>query len=178
MTAFDTRLIDYLPPVTAQIKDFKQLCASEQIVFDNAVKACDRVRNEYFIYLSEDYALSEYENMIGLPSTGETEVRRTRILNSLNGIRENIIAYIQNECDNAVKDYSFNSENFVFSIGLWVNKADYMQNVSDILEELVPCNVVIKIALAYNTHGRLSNYTNEELSKLTHEQVTGYKNES
>jgi hypothetical protein len=163
--------------VSAGISDFKELCKAEQIIFDDCVSGCDRVRNEYSIYCAEGYGLSKYETMLSLPSTGTTETRRWRILDRLNGVRESVINYVSAQCGDAIKAYSFSSEDYVLRIKVDMSKSEYLESINTLLEELVPCNVVIKTELDYNTHKLLKKYTHKELSKLTHSDIKGLSNE-
>ncbi len=175
---FGVKLIDYLPPVTADISDFKELCKAEQIIFDACVSGCDRVKNEYSVYCADEYGLAKYEAMFSLPTSGTTEIRRRRILDRLNGIKESVINYVSTLYGNAIKAYSFSSEDYVLRIKVDMDKYEYLESINTLLEELVPCNVVIKTELDYNTHKLLKKYTHKELSKLKHGEIKDYHDES
>jgi hypothetical protein len=65
----------------------------------------------------------------------------------------------------------------VLRIKVKVSKEEYLESINALLEEFVPCNVVIKTELAYNTHAKLKNYTHKELSQLTNKAIKVYQNE-
>jgi hypothetical protein len=48
---------------------------------------------------------------------------------------------------------------------------EYFDKMAKLLDELVPCNVVIQLELLYTTHKNLKKYTHKALSQYTHSQV-------
>ena len=66
-------------------------------------------------------------------------------------------------------DFDIPGQTMIVKIGI-AQKNQY-DSVVDILEEIVPCQIVLDISLLYNQHLTLAKFTHAQLAKFTHTQL-------
>lgn len=160
--------MDYLPPVVWDIKEFKEICGTEQSLLNAFGEGCKKVRSQMSVYLADAYGLAWYERIFDLPSEGTLNERRERICNKMQGGALCVYKEVQKHFPGIDAIYSFNSENFVLRVSIDALHEYCLAELQSLLESLVPCNVALEYHVRYNTHGALGAYTHGELSGFTH----------
>lgn len=135
------------------------------------------VLNQYFIGSAET-ALDRWEKELGLPNGADkpTDQRRSIIIAKLRGagtttaqlLKTTALAYTNGEIE-VIDDAANNTVKikFVSIIGLPPNIDDLKTSIDDI----VPAHLLIQWEYKYNTHGDLSQYTNDYLALFTHDEL-------
>jgi hypothetical protein len=165
----ERKLIDYLPPVIAELREFRLLTAAEDPEFDLLWGAYDRAMDSAFIADADEAGVARYEKMFGLASSAEDslEDRKARIV-----MRQNIetpftyrwliskLNSLYGE-DNIV--VSLDTENLTMTVGLKLGSKSYSQIVRDLLKRVVPANISYTVNLLYNRWETIEPHTWNEL---------------
>lgn len=166
------KIIEYLPPVLAEIREFKILGEAEDLQLDNLKSEINSLTNELFVTTAEGVGLDRWEKILNISnSSTDIEFRRFRILSRLNSfgltLNQRLTSIVG--AGNYKIDYYF--KEFRLKVSLTLDTKEYEAEVKRMLDEVVPMNLVIDFGLLYNTHEQLSKCTHEQLSKYTHKQL-------
>lgn len=166
------KIIEYLPPVLAEIREFKVLGEAEDIQLNNLKNSINSLTNELFVTTAESAGLDRWEKILNISNVStDVEFRRFRILSRLNSfgltLNQRLTAIVGE--NNYKIDYYF--KEFRLKVSLTLDTKDYETEVKRMLDEVVPANLTIDFGLLYNTHNVLGRFTHEQLSKYTHKQL-------
>ena len=79
------KIIEYLPPVLAEIREFKILGESEDLQLNNLKSEINSLTNELFVTTAEGVGLDRWEKILNITnSSTDVEFRKFRILSRLN----------------------------------------------------------------------------------------------
>lgn len=166
------KIIEYLPPVLAEIREFKILGESEDLQLDNLKTEINSLTNELFVTTAERVGLDRWEKILNISnSSTDIEFRRFRILSRLNSfgltLNQRLSAIVGK--GNYKVDYYF--KECRLKVSLTLDTKEYEKEVRRMLDEVVPANLIIDFGLLYNTHEILGRFTHEQLSKYTHQKL-------
>lgn len=166
------KIIDYLPPILAEIREFKELARTEDLQLEAIRNGLESLVNELYVTTAKSVGLSKWENILGITNTNtDIEFRRFRILSRLNSfsfsLNQRLTALVGK--DNYKIDYYF--KEYRLKVSITLSTKEYENEVKRMLDEVVPANLIIDFELLYNTHDILSKYTHEQLNKYTHQQL-------
>lgn len=156
----------------ANIREYKQLGATEDAELANIWEVLDRIRSELYINTAESLGLERWESILGIVNTSDdVAFRRFRILSRLNStnftLNQRLTAIVG--ADNYKIDYYF--KEYKLKVSLTLDTKEYEKEVRRMLDEVVPANLIIDFGLLYNTHEILGRFTHEQLSKYTHQKL-------
>lgn len=79
------KLNDYMPPYLSNVREFKQIFATEDIEIEKILNEINKIPQEVIVKTAEDYGLERYEKIYGITNKAETiEARRVVILLKIN----------------------------------------------------------------------------------------------
>lgn len=166
------KIINYYPEFLANIREYKQLGATEDTELTKLWEILDKIRNELYINTAENVGLERWESILGIVNTSDdVAFRRFRILSRLNStsltLNQRLSAIVG--ADNYKADYYF--KEYRLKVSLTLDTKEYEKEVRRMLDEVVPANLLIDFGLLYNTHEILGRFTHEQLSKYTHQKI-------
>ena len=168
-------LTKYLPPFLVQYKELNKILEVESEYLQTVENLNWNLTDNRFILTADETGLSRYESMLGItPQDDDTlDDRRFRIMSKWNVELPYNYMYLYNQLKTLCgdNDFTMSLADMVLTIRIELSSKKQYQAVSNLLDEVVPCAVLIDLDLLYNTHEILSNYTHEELSAYTHEQL-------
>ena len=165
------KIIEYLPPVLGEIREFKILGEAEDLQLDNLKSEINSLTNELFVTTAEGVGLDRWEKILNISnSSTDIEFRRFRILSRLNSfgltLNQRLTSIVG--AGNYKIDYF---KEYRLKVSLTLDTKEYEKEVRRMLDEIVPANLTIDFGLLYNTHEILSRFTHEQLSKYTHQKL-------
>lgn len=170
-------LVNLLPPFMKQFREFREILRIEEKEIELLETAISRVLDAGFLDDCDEYSISRYENIYGLSSkaTDTLDDRRFRIRAKLNEQQpytlRNLRKILANLCGagNYSVEITAGTYNLTVKVGL-AAKNNY-NAVEDLLQRIVPANMVIGLSMLYNTYAVVGRYTHAQLSQLTHNQI-------
>jgi len=165
-------ILEYLPNVIREIKEMQAHASAEYPELSNLWDGKDNAYNDQFLYSMTENGISRWEKMLKISPMGTDtlEDRRFRIINRLNAQLPYTIKMLHSHliqmcgADGYVMSYDKDTWTLTIKIAL-VSKKQYNE-VLDLVNQMIPMNIILDYDLLYNSH--------EVLSAFTHEQLSGY----
>lgn len=157
----------------------EQIMKVETEEIENLTKAHNQIIDNRYIQFCDESGIERFEKVLGAtPFADDTlEDRKMRCLIKWNQRLPYNYSALNNRliglcgADGYYLDLNFASQKLVVKLALGVR--NQFSIVKEMIESIVPCNIVTEVALMYNTHEMLSNRTHEQLATRTHESIRG-----
>ena len=166
------KIIEYLPPVLAEIREFKILGESEDLQLNNLKYEINSLTNELFVTTAEGVGLDRWEKILNITnSSTDVEFRRFRILSRLNSFGLTLNQRLTSIVGTGNYKFDYYFKEYRLKVSLTLDTKEYEKEVKRMLDEVVPANLLIDFGLLYNTHKTLGRLTHKQLSNYTHKQL-------
>lgn len=150
----DRQLIEYLPPVLSDKKEYIVLFQSEQLEIESLVEKIERCFENQFILSSDIFGISKYEKLLKITpkETDDLIVRRFRVLAKYNEqlpyTYHRLVEMLNSLCGEGnvfvkVKDLQL-------SVYIKLSVKDRFDEVAELLRRVIPANVVLDLSILYN----------------------------
>lgn len=167
------KYIDYYPSVLKEIREIKIISEVMDIGLDGIKTGSEKIRNECFVYSAEDAGLERWEKILDLKvmDKSDIELRRFNILAKLMKNKNYLIDVLNNLIGKDGYTLRYYADEIRLEVVLKLERREYLQAVTELLEEFVPVNVELNVSIAYNTHNVLGRHTHNELAKYSHNEL-------
>lgn len=143
------RLKKYLPEFISSIKEFQELDKVCSVEIDELREKLYQLQQNQFIEIASDKGLGRYEQLMGLPSTGDIELRRFNILNKYNSTIPFTIAWLRNTLNTTIGRGNFLMEldhgTYILIISIVKSKEQLIESLKRDLRKRIPANLVLTI---------------------------------
>lgn len=170
-------LIDYLPPVLKEVREFKVIVEAEQSEVDRLWKALDNALCDQFINDATENGVSRLEKILKITpkATDTLDVRKFRILTRFNEQLPYTFRTLEQQLATLCGAEGFtmallNSE-YTLVVRVEISAKRKLDEVKALLERTVPANIIIDLSLRYNQHSVLEKLTHAQLSAYTHYDI-------
>ena len=142
----------YLPLYLQEIKEFDEICKTEDIELEDLNNKINKLLNEITVANASNVGLSRYEKIYNIKNIStDIEERRFNILNKMNGKGPFTLNWLNNKLkalvgeDNYKIDVDYNKYRIDISVsGIFQNIAETL-NID--LKEQLPANLIITVNL-------------------------------
>lgn len=167
------KYIDYYPPVLKEIREIKIIAEAMDLQLENIKESRNLLNKEFFVFTAENKGLEKWEKIlnISVKDKSDIELRRFNILAKLMKSKSYLIDILNNLIGEEGYTLRFYENEIRLEVVLSLNRMDFINAVSELLEDFVPVNVELDIYIAYNIHNVLKRHTHNELSKFTHSEL-------
>lgn len=173
----DRQLIDYLPQVLKEVREYKAIMEAEQPEISDLWDELDSALNEQFLSTMTEYGVSKWEDILNIvpQATRTLEERKFLVLVRLSeGVPYTVRSLAQKLASLCGED-NYTIELNAATYSLTVEIALVARNSFDDAESLVyrmsPANLVITVTLKYNRYETLDDYTHTDLASYTHDYL-------
>lgn len=169
----DRRLIDYLPEVIKDIREYKTIMAIEQPEFEAGWAEAEYALQEAILMTATDYGLSRWEAMIGItPKASETiEERRFHIISLMSSdipyTYRQLEKLLSNLCGEDGYEIEIDHDNYTISVKVALTARRNFEAVQELLGKIIPANLIIFTTLKYTQHKVLAGFTHAQLAAYT-----------
>lgn len=171
----DRKLIDYLPPVLASIREMQAIMEIEQPEAEMLWDKLSGVMDDQFVETASEERIKRWEKMmLAAPKESETlDERRFRILTKLaeetpytwNRLMQALTSLCGEEGLTAFLD------GYTLTVRVPLPSKHNFDAVQAMLNRMVPANIVIDLSLAYNQHQLLQKFTHAQLAEMIHSEI-------
>jgi Uncharacterized protein conserved in bacteria (DUF2313). len=170
-------LINYLPPVLQDIREFQLVMSdtdSENQSLYNAI--ADLENNQYITTVTEDQ-INRYEKMLSIvPKDTDTLLdRRFKVLALYNKKLPYTRISLENDlntlCGENGYQVSIDYDKHKLTVRVALTVKEMFRTVSDYLDTVVPLNMIIDLMLLCNTWEKVSKFTWKQASAYTWQQL-------
>lgn len=171
------KLQDYLPPILLKTYEFPLLCDTEQGEFDRLAEAADAVLDAQFLSTAGEYAISRYEKIFGVvpQDTDTLDERRFKVLTKINTQLPFSVRRLRQQLATLCGEDGYTLEvsggKYTLAVKVALTAKRNQQAVEELLEDIVPANMVCTTSLLYNTWEQIKRLTWGELKKLTWREI-------
>lgn len=176
MYLMDRKLIDYLPLYVQDYAEIKKIMDAEQIDVEKAWTDAENVMNDQFILDVTENGIKRWETIVDIvpKATLTLDERKFQILSKLNWqlpyTIESLERALTTLCGADGYTLMLDANRYELTVKLALVNENYLDAVRDLLENVVPANLVQVIQL-YNTHSIVGAFTHGYLGSYTHENV-------
>lgn len=167
-------LLDYLPGVLGEVKEFKAMAAAENPEILTLWEELENVLDDQFVNESTLNGVKRWEKILNIDAfdTDTLSDRKFRILSRLN----EKLPYTYKSLNSQLallcgeNDYKViledNAYNLTVKVALTAKKK--FSEIENLLNRVVPCNILISLLIIYNQYSTLRQITHFQLSKYTY----------
>ena len=167
------QLLQYLPPLFQGIREFREIAAAEQQEADGLWSSLDEAWEDLFLLTATEDGLTRYEKPLGIvpKATSTPEERRFILLARYNEqlpfTRRVLERQLENLCGPEGYTLTVDPEKKTAAVLVALTaKANY-DEVADLLERVLPCNMAVLLSLKYNQQETLGRFTHSQLAART-----------
>lgn len=175
---YNRNLIDYLPENLRTIKEYEAiLTLAMQPEMVALWEAVDNMLNDQFIDDATENGVSRREKIMKIvPKSNETlDARKFTIHTKNNQQPPFSIRVLEKQlealCGEDGYEVTRDVANKILTVRVALTAESNFADVADLLERVVPADMVIDLSLKYNQHYKFATFTHEQLQNFTHEQL-------
>ena len=167
------QLYEYLPFFVYNTKEFKELHKVLQPEIDNLFLESENRLIDMFVLGSSEYATRRYEKIVGIiPKLSDTlRKRQIDVLAIYNEVPpftyERLIEMLTSILGVDGFKIELNIKKFTLKVILKRDKLPYFNAVNDMLERIVPVNILLNYGVDFNTWGDLKPFTWKKVGEYT-----------
>lgn len=170
-------LREYLPEFISCTKEFTELFKVEQPQVDELFKQINNRLTDMFVLNSSEYATERYENIVGIiPKLSDSlKKRQLDVLAIYNEVPpftyERLIEMLNAIIGDDGYKISLDIPKFFLKIKLRRDNLQFINQVNDMLERIVPVNIILDYSVDYNTWEDISYFNWKDLQNSNWMQV-------
>jgi hypothetical protein len=173
---YERNLIDYLPDFLKDVREYKAILTDAvQPEVVKLFEAIENAMNDQFIMDATETGVSRWEKMLKIAPKPDYSLddRRFSIFTRMNEQIPYTLKSLKQMLENLCGEdgYDVKVENFSVKVRIALGVQNRFKEVCTMLESVVPANMVIDVSLMYNQIHTISEYTHEQLSTSTHNQL-------
>lgn len=173
----NTNLITYLPPILQDRKEYIQICKSSDNEFTLLFSNIDNVLKDQFLSELTINGAKRWEKIMKItPKASDTlEDRRFRIINrflhKLPYTMRSLHQTLTTLCGPNGYKVEYIPSTYTLQVRLELTAKNQLDEVIRSLKYIIPTNIVQDISLLYNQYQTIGQYTYEQLSRFTYQQI-------
>ncbi|MCL2843599.1 MAG: YmfQ family protein [Oscillospiraceae bacterium] len=169
-------MLDYLPPVLREVRDFRCLMGQMQEVLVELWEQERETEDEYYLWTATERGLSHWETILGVrPRPGSSlEARRQVILARMSQTTPycwQTLLTLLTALLGSREDFEAEIEGYRLTVWIAPRVRGFYEAVWELLRLVVPANLGVEVVSIYNTHGQLSAMTHRAMRGHTHRQL-------
>lgn len=165
------------PDVVMEIRDVATVYLMNDAIHEKLDEDLNQMHEDIFVEESGEAKVERFETILGIQplDTDSLADRQFRVKTRLNERLPYTIRVLKKKLETLCGENGYtlelDYEKLFMTVRVALIRKKMFISVSEMLEELVPLNIVMDISLLYNSHGLLSKKTYKELHAYTQKQV-------
>lgn len=143
------QLIDYLPPVMAELLEMQGITSAVQPQIDALWNQTEYLLDELYIPYASGIGLKRWEKLLGLPSSGSIENRRKAILLVLQSRLPYTETFLKDYLEEVLGDVILTVDYGQYSISIEAGSEneEILSSLSVQLRQIIPANMALFLAI-------------------------------
>lgn len=173
----DVSIKGYLPHILQDIREYEAIDTAEVPEFVEAWELFEIDSDNMYIESSNEEGVARREKMLGITpmDTDTLDDRKFRLVSRyverLPYTERILRARLEALCGKDGFTLNIDRANETVKVGVALTAAPNFVSVAELLEGIVPLNLVIDLIQLYNTHKKLHGYTHLHLHQFTHKEL-------
>jgi len=170
-------LIDYLPQVLKEVREYKAIMATEEPELRTLWTALEDALKDNFVSEATEHGVLRLESILKItPKVADTLTdRRFRIKARFNEQLPYTFRTLEERLRTLCGEDGYTcellSDSHMLSVRVEVVAKGQYSAVEELLHRLAPANLIIDLELRYNQNATLKNFTHAQLSAYTHKHL-------
>lgn len=170
-------ILEHWPPILQQIREFQEIAKVENPYLTWLWNKIEEILDNQFIVTANEEGLSRYENMLSLdvPATDTIETRRFRLLTRYQEQVPYTYKVLIQLLDSLLGEGKYiierDAADKTLTVKIELTVKGQFDAVEEMLERIVPQNVVLLVELRFNQHYKFESFTHDDLTAYTHKQL-------
>jgi hypothetical protein len=168
-------LIGQLPEFVKGYKEIQIIMSVENPEIQIMENESEVFLNNQFIDSTNEIGVKRFETLLGIQplDTDTLQDRQFKVMSRWN----RSIPYTRNTLKNRLTTlcgedgFSIQYETGKIIVRIALTSKRTLSDVALLLEDVIPCDMLIDLSLLYNQHKTLSRFTHKQLSGYTHKQI-------
>lgn len=167
----------YYPDILKEVREFQALAVAENPEMELIYTAVDEVMDEQFISTAKTYGVARLEKIVGITpkATDTLEERKFKLLAKYNEDKPYTVTKL-NEllttlCGTDGYVLEINNGEFTLKVKVALTSKKNKDAVSQLVERIVPVNMVISVELMYNQWQTAAGLTWDDVRGMTWEEL-------
>ena len=174
---YEKDIMQYIPPVYAQIKDMQAFAKAIEPELSLLQKRIDSAFHDMFLMDMGTVAIQRWEKILGITPAGtdKLEDRRFRIINRLNAKLPYTFRGLKNKlsqmCGSDGYTMEYDEDSWTLTVKIALTQKKQYGELGKMVRDMIPANIILEYDLLYNTYGGIGGYTYSQLAQYTHHQL-------
>lgn len=170
-------LASYWLPVLRELREFKEIAKAEEPEIRALLEAVDKTLGNMYIQTADEDGIKMFESLLNIYPADEDslDTRRFRVQTKWN----DQLPYTEQELRNRLTSLcgeggyvlTISYTDYSIDVAVALTNKDALPLVQELLDQIVPCNMVTYSRLLYNTYAWLKGYTHRALSERTYKSL-------
>ncbi|MBD8521790.1 putative phage tail protein [Lysinibacillus fusiformis] len=175
--AREVDVVQYWPPVLIDIKEMLAMAKVENPVLSALWSLIEQTLDDQFVVITSENGATHYEKMLNIhPADNDSlETRRFRILTRYQEqapyTEEVLIRLLNSLLGNGSYELTINKVEKTLDVKLELTIRGMFDAAKDLLERIVPQNMILTVRLRYIQHSVLRDHRHVDLKQVTHDQI-------
>ena len=176
-TARTIDLTDYLPDVLKNVTEMQAIMSTETPEIQALWSACEDCMNDQFITEATENGIARREKMLNITpyATDTLNDRRFRLLSRYNEnipyTRKSLVNMLETLCGENGYELTILTSEFTVNVKIALAVKKQADSVRELLERVLPYNMLFSVELLYNTWVKAKPFTWENVRKLTWKEL-------
>ncbi len=172
-TARTINLTDYQPDILKNVTEMRAIMNAETPLIQAVWDACESCMNDQFISEATENGIARREKMLDITpyATDTLADRRFRLLSRYNEntpyTRKNLVNMLETLCGKDGYQLTILTSEFTVKVRVALTVRKQTDSVRELLERILPYNMVFSVELLYNIWQQFKSYTWAETEKFT-----------
>lgn len=168
---------EYWPRVIGDMRDFREIAKGENPEFAAGWEAVRRFIQDCFVHTGTEWAIARWERIFSLETytTDTLDQRRARILAAITRKLPYTMRALLNMLEALLGAGNFsatvNPVTSTLTVLVNVRVEHQRDDVQQLLDAVVPANLVVEVGNLYSTHEQLAGYTHAQLATYSHKYI-------
>lgn len=173
----EINLLEYLPGVLRELKEFRSLTEAENSEIMQIWDSLENILNDQFVNESTLNGVKRWEIILGIKpmDTDTLGDRKFRILSRLNEqlpyTYKNLEDQLRLLCGSNGYKLIADTNAYQLTVRVALTAKKKFNEIGNLLERIVPCNILVTLLIMYNQYSAFELYTHEYLSRYTYNQL-------
>ncbi len=173
----ERQVIDYLPEWLREFREIKILCDRYQVQMDKLWNAVESLWSNNFIQSLDEHGCDRWEKLLKLKNKNmyTLQDRRNNIAGRLAEQRpytfKKLCMILDVLCGKDGYTLDLSPETYTIRIKVMLTRKNMLNDVKELLDRMMPANLMVDADLMYNVYGLLKPYTYKGLKEYTYKQL-------
>lgn len=167
----------YYPVIMREFREFQYLAQAENPELTALWQVLQNISGDQFILDATINGVARHERMLKIipPASDTMDERKFRLLARYNEDLPYTVPNLRNQLEHLCGEDGYSliilNNDFTVIVKVALVSKNNFKSVQELLERVIPQNMIIECILMYNQHQTLANYTHDQLAAWAYDHI-------